>query len=100
MKLDTNEIMSAYADFLSKFERMFYDDWSSKTQQEIANWSEPGGFLNPGISEAEESNNWNCRGALLASYRKLKATLGEPLPWEDPRRPENYHLRVSNGEIS
>ncbi len=92
--------LAAYAVFLRDFEIMFNDDWDYTESAIKDGWVGTGTFLDTGMSEYDEGDNWACRGALLASYRKLKAALGEPLPWEDPRRPENYHLRVSNGEIS
>lgn len=92
--------LAAYSEFLRDFEIMFNDDWDYTESAIKDGWVGTGTFLDTGMSEYDESDNWACRGALLASYRKLKATLGEPLPWEDPRRPENYHLRASNGEIS
>jgi len=64
-------------DFLEHFESVFQNDWyvSKGCLQDADNIyiSENGTFLNPQVDD--ESNNWANRGALLASYRRLKTAL-------------------------
>lgn len=71
------EFVSALDDFLRCFEAVFGDaDWPvtlDNMQSEFL--IHPNGtFLEPGV--ADESNNWHNRGSLLASYRRLLATMG------------------------
>jgi hypothetical protein len=66
--------------FLVCFEAVFGDaDWEM-TRDILAapeSYIASGGtFLEPGVRD--ESNNWHNRGALLSSYRALKAELGKP----------------------
>lgn len=86
---ELGKVLEAYSVFLKDFEIMFDEDWDYTETAIKDGWVGSGTFLNTGMSEYDEGDNWACRGALLSSYRKLKAALGEPLPWEDPRRPEN-----------
>lgn len=67
-------------DFLEHFEWVFHNDWEmSRACLRDDNFKfyieENGTFLNPQVDD--ESNNWANRGALLASYRRLKETLGD-----------------------
>lgn len=70
----------ALHDFLDTFELVFGDtDWPCTSgvlrDEGLKYMIDPNGtFLEPGVPD--ESNNWWNRGALLASYRRLKTALG------------------------
>lgn len=86
---ELGKVLEAYSVFLKDFEIMFDEDWDYTETAIKDGWVGSGTFLNTGMSEYDEGDNWACRGALLSSYRKLKEALGEPLPWDDPLRPGN-----------
>jgi hypothetical protein len=71
------ELADAVADFLGMFELVFDGDWEVtraciRDPQFLI--SGGGTFIHPDVED--ESNNWANRGALLASYRRLKDLLG------------------------
>lgn len=63
-------------EFLANFELVFDGDWTM-TKECLADpthlISDDGTFLDPQV--ADESNNWHNRGALLQSYRELRAAI-------------------------
>jgi hypothetical protein len=73
---ETVETIAATRSFVDHFELVLDNDWQM-TRDCLANPTyliDPNGtFLQPGVDD--ESNNWTNRGALLASYRRLKSLL-------------------------
>lgn len=74
------KVLTACNEFLSDFELVFHFDWENTEDCIKKGLVDSGTFLEPGLTKEEESNNWSNRGALLASYRNLKAALGKQLP--------------------
>ena len=85
-ELTQKEFNKLVFDFLELFKLVFDDDWMM-TKECLADptyfISGDGTFLDPQV--ADESNNWQNRGALLERYRELRAAFpsGMPPPEDD-----------------
>src|SRR5687767_13526360 len=68
----TDPLQAAVAEFVGAFQEVFHYDWEY-TRSVIG--GENPSFLRPGLSEAQESQDWGARGALLEKYRALIAAM-------------------------
>lgn len=74
-------VLNRLSYFLACFEAVFGDDWpvtGCNLADDARDWfiHPDATFLEPGVRD--EFSNWHNRGALLASYRALKAELEKP----------------------
>jgi hypothetical protein len=84
------KLKNALVIFMNNFEHVFEGDWEHSAHclgidddnDQARCFIESGrSFLNPGVKD--ESSNWCARGALLHSYRQLKAlALSMGLDWD------------------
>lgn len=75
-----DDLEAHVAEFLSRFEEVFDHDWphtrfciGAHLTLEDLFIGKDGTFLQPRVED--EYNDWNSRGALLESYRRLRAEL-------------------------
>lgn len=65
-------MQQAYAEFIGAFEVVFHYDWDYTS---IMIGGEQPSFLKPGLTTAQESEDWSARGALLEKYRNVVAAM-------------------------